>query len=56
MKEQVAQDQMQELRQQYLILKNQAYNLLKSGDINTYLKKLIELQKSIHSKDLNGAF
>lgn len=45
MENQLQQDRLQELKQHYLILKNQAQNLMKSGDLNNYLKKLLEIQE-----------
>ena len=41
---QINQDSIQELKQQYLILKNQAQNFMRNGDLNNYLKKLMEIQ------------
>lgn len=41
---QLNQDSIQELKQQYLILKNQAQNFMRNGDLNNYLKKLMEIQ------------
>lgn len=56
MKKKIKDDQLLELKQKYLILKNQAQNFMKSGDINNYLKKIIEIQRTIQNKDFSAAW